>query len=63
MFKGIKLEQWHAAMMIWPIMGDVLCSLVKHMHSVLGNIQEDKTMIENWVEQELGSPDYSLKSL
>lgn len=63
MFKGIKLEPWHAAMMIWPIMGDVLCSLVKHRHSVLVNIQEDKTMIENWVEQGLGSSDYSLKSL
>lgn len=42
----------------WP-----LCSSVKHLHSVLANIQEDKATVENWGEQGLGLSYFSLKCL
>ena len=62
------MQSW--CRLMWPMTGDVaygswwpLCSSVKHLHSVLANIQEDKAMVENWGEQGLGLSDFSLKSL
>ena len=65
MFKGVKIDPWHAAMMVLHMAHyeRYLVFLVKHMYPVLVNFQEDNTMIENWVGQRLGSSNHSLKSL